>query len=75
MWQGFPGSSVVKNLPASAGDIDQRRPHMLQSNEAHLPQLLSLCSRAWEQQLLSPGTLEPVLHKSSHHSEKPLHHN
>ena len=30
------------------------RSHMLQSNKAHLPQLLSLCSRAWDLQLLSP---------------------
>ena len=27
---------------------------MLQSNKAHVPQLLSLCSRAQEPQLLSP---------------------
>ena len=35
---------------------------MLQSNKAHVPQLLSLCSGAWELQLLSPPALEPVLH-------------
>ena len=54
----FPCGSVVKNLPANAGDIDLipdlKRSHMLQSNEASAPQLLSLCSRAQEPQLLSP---------------------
>ena len=55
---GFPGGSVVKNLPAHAGDMvsipDLGRSHMLQSNWARVPQLLSLCSRAWDLQLLSP---------------------
>ena len=44
-------------------------------------QLVSLCSRAWEPQLLSPQhicwsprTLERVLHKRSHHDEKSTHH-
>ena len=36
-------------------------------------QLLGLCSRAQELQLLKPMRLEPVLHKRSHSSEKPLH--
>ena len=48
--QGFPGGSVVKNLPASAGDTGSipgpGRCHMPQSSEAHAPQLLSLCSGA-----------------------------
>ena len=49
---------------------------MLQSNKAHVPQLLSLCSGAWEPQLLSPPALEPVLHnKRSHCDEKLIHHN
>ena len=40
------------------------------------PQLLSLCSRAWESQLLCPQTLEPVLHNErSHCHEKPMNHN
>ena len=34
--EGFPGGSVVKNLPANAGDTswtpDPERSHMLQSN-------------------------------------------
>ena len=54
----FPGGAVVKNLPASAGDTGLSpgpgRSHMRQSNKAHAPQLLSLCSRAREPQLLSP---------------------
>ena len=37
--------------------------HMLQSNKAHVPQLLK------------PVSLEPVLNKRGHHNEKPMHHN
>ena len=54
------------------------RSHMLQSNYAPAPQLLSLCSRALEPQLLSPRatTTEPVLcNKRSYCSEKPAPHN
>ena len=58
MVQGFPGGTVVKNLPANAGDTGSspglRRSHMLQSNKARVPQLLSLRSTACEPQLLSP---------------------
>ena len=43
---GFPGGTVVKNLPANAGDTGSSpglgRSHMLQSNWAREPQLLSL---------------------------------
>ena len=53
----FPGDSVVKNLPANAGDTgsvpDLGRWDMPRSNEAHELQPLTLCSRAWELQLLS----------------------
>ena len=46
---GFPGGAVVENLPANAGDTGSSnglgRSHMLQSNWAHEPQLLSL--RVW----------------------------
>ena len=53
-----PSGSVIKIPPANAGDTDlistPRRSHMLWSNQAPAPQLLSLCSRAWELQLLSP---------------------
>ena len=54
----FPGSTVVKNLPANAGDTGSSpglgRSHMPRSNSARAPQLLSLRSRAHEPQLLSP---------------------
>ena len=47
---GFPGGSVIKNLPDNAGDMgsnpDPGRSHMLRSNYAHAPQLLSLCSES-----------------------------
>ena len=46
---GFPGHSVVENLPANAGDTGSSpglgRSHMSGSNWAHEPQLLSL--RVW----------------------------
>ena len=78
---------MVKNPPASAGDTgsspDPGRSHMPRSNQARAPQLLSLCFRAHEPQLLSPrastsepAPLEPVLrNKRSHRNEKPAHHN
>ena len=57
LWD-FPGGAVVKNPPANAGDMGLSagpgRSHMPRSNYAHAPQLLSLCSRAREPQLLSP---------------------
>ena len=56
--RGFPGGTVVKNLPANARDTGSSpgpiRSHMPQSNWARAPQLLSLCSRAREPQPLSP---------------------
>ena len=49
---------MVKNPPANAGDTGLSpgpgSSHMPQSNEARVPQLLSLRSRAREPQLLSP---------------------
>ena len=52
----FPGGAVVKNLPANTGDMGSipgpGRYHMLRSSWACAPQLLSLCSRAREPQLL-----------------------
>ncbi|KAJ8781583.1 hypothetical protein J1605_010841 [Eschrichtius robustus] len=46
---GFPGGTVVKNLPAKAGDTGSSpglgRSHMLRSSWAREPQLLSL--RVW----------------------------
>ena len=46
---GFPGGAVVENPPANAGDMGSSpglgRSHMLRSNWAREPQLLSL--RVW----------------------------
>ena len=54
--QGFLGGSVVKNLTANAGDTGlipgPGRFHMQQGNHNYW---------AWEPQLLSPQTLEPVI--------------
>ena len=56
--QGFPGGSVVKNLPANARETGSipglGRSHMWRSKRAHVPQLLWLCSGACEAPLLSP---------------------
>ena len=45
--QGFPGGAVVESLPANAGDTGSSpglgRSHVLRSNWAREPQLLSLC--------------------------------
>ena len=45
MGRDFPGGAVVKNPPANAGDTGSSpglgRSHMLQSNKARVPQLLS----------------------------------
>ena len=68
--EGFPGGSVVKNLPANAGDMnlipDPERSHMPWGNEIHAPQWLSLCSRAKEAQPLSPraATIEACMPES-----------
>ena len=57
LW-GFPGGTVVKNLPANAEDTGSSprlgRSHMPWSNKACVPQLLNMCSRACKSQLLSP---------------------
>ena len=62
----FPGGAVSKNLPANAGDTGSSpgpgRSHMPWSNEARVPQLLSLCSRAHEPQLLSPHATTTEAH-------------
>ena len=54
---GFPGGVVVRNPPANAGDTSPSPgpggSHMLQSDWARVPQVLSLHSRAHEPQLLS----------------------
>ena len=62
----FPGGAVVKNPPANVGDRASSpglgRSHMPRSNKAHVPQLLSLCSRAREPQLLSPRAATTEAH-------------
>ena len=54
---GFPGASVVENLPANAGDTGSSpslgRSHLPRSNQAREPQLLSL--HVWS---LCPATRE-----------------
>ena len=49
VFRGFPGGAVVESPPANAGDTGSSpglgRSHMLQSNWAREPQLLSL--RIW----------------------------
>ena len=69
--QGFPGGSVVKNPPANAGDTGSvpgpGGSYMPQSNQAHVPQLLSLCSRVSALQQEKPPKWEawaPQLEKS-----------
>ena len=61
--QDFPDGAVVKNPPDNAGDTGSspgpRRSHMLWSNSARAPQVLSLCSRARKPQLLSPRAQSP----------------
>ena len=55
---GFPDGSVVKNAPTSAGDaaliLDPRVFNVPWSQQARVPQLLSLRSRTQEPQLLKP---------------------
>ena len=57
---------MVKSPPANAGDMGSSpgpgRSHMPRSNKARAPQLLSLCSRACEPQLLSPQATTTEAH-------------
>ena len=69
---------MVKSPPANTGDTGSSpglgRSHMLQSNKACAPQLLSLHSRAREPQLLSPrGTTTEACTPRAHalQQEKP----
>ena len=71
-----PGGAVNKNLPSNAGDLGsilgQGRPHTPLGKEAGAPQLLSLHSRAHEQQ---PPSLHSATHKPAHsrvHKSQPL---
>ena len=55
-----PGIEPTSVAPALAGGFLTTEPPG-NPNEARGPPLLSLCSRAWEPQLLSPRALEPML--------------
>jgi len=58
----FAGDSGVKYLPANTGDmglISGKIPHAVKA--ARAAELLSLCSRVQEPQLLSPHALQPLL--------------
>ena len=76
---GLPGGSVVKNLPANAEDMglipDLQRFHVSWSSWASVPQLLSLCSRAQEPQLLKPRLPKEFVlcNRRSHLNEMPSH--
>ena len=66
------GGLVVKNLPANAEDTSSipglGRSHMLQGNQAHVPQLLSLHSGACELQLMKPACFMSMLHNEKSHN-------
>ena len=57
---------MVESLPANAGDIGL----IPGPGRFHMPRD-GLVRAA---QLLSPHTLQPMLHKRSQHNEKPVHH-
>ena len=68
---------MAQNLPFNAGDMgsvpDLGRSPMLWNSEAHVSQLLSLCSRAQETQLLKPAHPRAMLcNKRSHCNKKPV---
>ena len=76
----FPGSPVVKNPPANAGDTGS----ILGPGRSHTPREDPTCHGAtkpvhhnyWAHmlQLLNPVCLEPMLHnKRSRCNEKPMH--
>ena len=85
--RGFPGGSVVKNLPATfrhgsnqtwVCSLVQEHGHEHAVERLNLctTRLLSLYSRAWKLQLLKPWAPEPMVHhKRSLHDEKAIHHN
>ena len=79
MEQDFPGGTVDKKPPTSAGDAGPipgpRRVHVPRSDSTYAPQLLRPHSSAHVLQLLRSVGLEPVLQKRSLCSENPTHHN
>ena len=71
---------MVKTLPANEGDtgliFGPGGSHLPWDNKAHMPQPLSLHSRAWELQLLSPQATAIEAHTPRAHAlqqEKPTH--
>ena len=64
MNKGFTDGSGVKNLLANSGHTGlipgPGRSYMPQSSKARVPQLLSLCSGAWQLELLSPHATATV---------------
>ena len=77
----FLGGPVVKSPPANARDMGSipcsRRFHMPWGNKATEPQLMSLCSRAWELQTTVAWALYRAVfsNKRNHCNEEPVHHN
>ena len=77
--QGFPGGSVVRNLPTSVGDVGSipgpGRSHIVWSNSARAPQLLSAC---YLESLLhnkrNPCSEESMVHKGNPCSEESMVH-
>ena len=59
VFKDFCGGSVVENPPDNMGDTgsvpDPERPHKPQSCSGPVPQLLSLCCRAWKLQHEKPA--------------------
>ena len=86
---GFPGGAVVESVPANAGDMGSSPglggSHMLQSNKAREPQLLSLriwslCSATREAAIvrglrttMKSGPHLPQLEKGPHTETKTQH--
>ena len=80
MWAGeggFPGGSLVKNPPASAGD----KGSILDPGRSHMPQATkSECYNYWAC-ALEPRLLKPTCprartqNKRCHRNERPAHHN
>ena len=78
---GFPGGTVVENLPANAGDTGSSpglgRSHMPRSNWAREPQLLSLriwslCSATREAAIvMKSGPRLPQLEKALAQKRRP----
>ena len=66
--RGFPGGSVVKTLPANAGDTGS----IPGPGRSHVPQLFSPCSRTWARNKRSQCGKKPALQLESSPSSLPL---